>query len=219
MAEILVVEDDKRLNELVCRNLKLVGHRCDSLFDGAAVYEQLTGHQYDLMILDVMLPEMDGFEVMEYIADMGVPVIFLTARTALKDRVKGLRLGADDYIVKPFEMLELQARVEAVLRRINKLEQVFVLGDLNVDLGARAVYRGQQQIDCSPKEFDLLEILVRNRNIALSRERLMELVWGGEMEGETRTVDVHVQRLRKKLELDDYIKTVYKIGYRLEVPL
>lgn len=217
MARILVVEDDKRLNILICSNLSLVGHSCESLYDGPAVYERLCERQYDLIILDVMLPGMDGFEVLDSLEDPHPPVIFLTAKSDLKDRVKGLRLGAEDYIVKPFELLELQARVDVVLRRFHKTEKLFLIGDVKVDFEARAVYKGGRPVDCAPKEFDLLEILIRNRNIALSRDKLKELVWGYEYAGETRTVDVHIQRIRSKLGLEDYIRTVYKIGYRLEI--
>lgn len=217
MANILVVEDDKRLNVLVCSNLRLVGHSCDSLFDGLSVFDQLCNKRYDLIILDVMLPNMDGFEVMENLRNTSIPVIFLTARTDLKDRLKGLRLGADDYIIKPFELLELQARVDVVLRRVNKEEKIFTIGSIKIDLEARAIYKEGVEIECTPKEFDLLEILIKNRNIALSRDKLLELVWGYDYLGETRTVDVHIQRLRKKLELEDNIKTVYKMGYRLEI--
>lgn len=217
MARILVIEDDKHLNTLICSNLSLVGHFCESLFDGLSVYDRLLDKQYDLIILDVMLPGMDGFEVLECLDDSHPPIIFLTARNDLKDRVKGLRLGADDYIVKPFELLELQARVDTVLRRADKTEKAFCIGKLKVDFEARAVYKGNQEIACAPKEFELLEILIRNRNIALSRDKLLELVWGFDYTGETRTVDIHIQRLRSKLNLEDYIKTVYKIGYRLEI--
>ena len=217
MARILIVEDDKRLNELICKNLKLVGHLCDSLYDGLSVFDQIYKKQYDLMILDVMLPGIDGFEVMENFNNPDIPVIFLTAKSELKDRVKGLRLGADDYMIKPFELLELQARVDTVLRRLNKLEIKFTIGNVNIDFKARTVHKDGAIIDCAPKEFDLLELLIRNRNIALSREKLLELVWGFDYLGETRTVDVHIQRIRKKLELEDYIKTVYKMGYRLEI--
>lgn len=217
MAKILIVEDDKRLNELVCSNLRLVGHSCDRLFDGMSVFDQLRKEQYDVMILDIMLPGLSGFEVIEEIADSNVPVIFLTAKNDLKDRVKGLRLGAEDYIIKPFEMLELQARVDVVLRRRNKSETKFAIGNVEVDFKARIIYKEGHAIDCAPKEFDLLELLIKNRNIALSREKLLERVWGFDYPGETRTVDVHIQRLRKKLELEAYIKTVYKMGYRLEM--
>lgn len=217
MANILVVEDDKRLNELVCSNLRLVGHSCERVYDGISVFGFLENHQPDLIILDIMLPEMDGFDILENIQTMNIPVIFLTAKGDLKDRIKGLRLGADDYITKPFELLELQARVDAVLRRTNKSEKSFVIGNIKIDFEARLVYKNERPIDCAPKEFDLLEVFIRNRNIALSREKLLELVWGYDYLGDTRTVDVHIQRLRKKLDLDAYIKTVYKIGYRLEI--
>lgn len=217
MANILIVEDDKRLNELVCSNLRLVDHSCKSLFDGASVFDYLENNQPDLIVLDVMLPEMDGFEIIESIRGLNIPVIFLTAKGSLKDRVKGLRLGADDYIVKPFDLLELQARVDAVLRRTNKIEKSFEIGSVKIDFEARVVSKCGVPIDCAPKEFDLLEVLIRNRNIALSREKLLDMVWGYDYLGETRTVDVHIQRLRKKLELENYIKTVYKMGYRLEL--
>lgn len=217
MAKILVIEDDKRLNQLICSNLKLVGHSCFSLFDGLSVFEELERNKYDLLILDVMLPEMDGFEVMENLKDRDISVIFLTAKNALKDRIKGLHLGAEDYIIKPFEMLELQARVDVVLRRVKKSEKTFSIGDVKVDFEGRIISKGEQVVYCAPKEFELLEILIRNRNIALSRDKLLELVWGYDYAGESRTVDVHIQRLRKKLELEDYIKTVYKMGYRLEI--
>ncbi len=216
MAKILVIEDDKRLNQLICSNLKLVGHSCYSLFDGLSVFTELERNTYDLLILDVMLPEMDGFEVMENLKDRDVSVIFLTAKNALKDRIKGLQLGAEDYMIKPFEMLELQARVDVVLRRAKKSEKTFTIGDIKVDFEGRVIIKGNHVVDCAPKEFELLEVLIRNRNIALSREKLLELVWGYDYYGETRTVDVHIQRLRKKLELEEYIKTVYKMGYRLE---
>lgn len=217
MANILVVEDDQRLNELVCSNLRLVDHSCKSLFDGSAVFDYLECNQPDLIILDIMLPEMDGFEIIENLRPLKIPVIFLTAKSSLKDRVKGLRSGADDYIIKPFDLLELQARVEAVLRRTNKSEKSFEIGHIKIDFEARLIYKSGVPIDCAPKEFDLLEVFVRNRNIALSREKLLDMVWGYEYIGETRTVDVHIQRLRKKLELENYIKTVYKMGYRLEL--
>jgi DNA-binding response OmpR family regulator len=217
MAKILIVEDDQRLNELVYMNLKLVGHSCDRLYDGLSVMTQIAKHPYDLLLLDVMLPGMSGFEVMEALCSTNVPVIFITAKTELKERIKGFHLGADDYITKPFEMLELQARINAVLRRTGKNEKYFIIGPVKIDFAARCVYKNDSVVECAPKEFDLLEVFVINRNIALSRDKLLELVWGYDYIGETRTVDVHIQRLRKKLDLDNYIKTVYKIGYRLEI--
>lgn len=215
MSEILIVEDEEAINELVRRNLTLVGHSCMSAMDGETALTMMSSHPFDLLILDIMLPKLDGFEVFKQ--SQNIPTIFLTARTNVQDRVKGLVMGADDYITKPFEMLELLARVEAVLRRTKKQEDSFVLGDLKVEFQGRKVYLKEQLVDCTPKEFELLEVLIKNRNIALSREKLLELVWGFEYEGETRTVDVHIQRLRKKLGLEKQIATVYKLGYRLEV--
>jgi DNA-binding response OmpR family regulator len=214
VALILVTEDDPVINEIICNNLKLVGHTCVSAFDGAEAFNILQKGSFDLILLDVMLPEMGGFELMKKIK--GTPVIFLTAKGALQDKVRGLSLGADDYIVKPFEMLELLARVEALLRRTDKNSKIFEVGGLKVDFTSRQVFLDGQLTECAPKEFDLLEVLILNRNIALSREKLLELAWGFDYFGDTRTVDVHIQRLRKKFRLDGYIKTVFKMGYRLE---
>lgn len=214
MASILVVEDEAAINELVKRNLQLVGHRCTSVFDGKDAVSEIRRGSYDLMILDIMLPGLDGFEVKQQ-AD-GTPTIFLTAKSSLPDRIRGFSAGADDYLTKPFEMLELLARVEAVLRRTQKTENGFEAGDVKIDFGSRQVFRSGQPVECTPREYELLEVLVNNRNIALSREKLLELVWGYDFEGDTRTVDVHIQKLRKKLGWEDRIRTVYKLGYRLE---
>lgn len=217
MALILIVEDEMPINILINRNLELVGHECVSVYDGEAVLEIIQKYTFDLILLDIMLPKMDGYEVLEIVKEMDIPVIFLTSKSSLSDRVKGLTLGADDYIVKPFEMLELQARVEAVLRRTNKEQKIFVLNNIRIDLDGRQAFLNNELVDITPQEFDLLVALIRNRNIALSRERLLRLAWGYDFEGDTRTVDVHITKLRKKLGLDNYIKTVYKLGYRLEV--
>lgn len=217
MALILIVEDEMPINILINRNLKLVGHECVSVYDGEAVLEIIQKYTFDLILLDIMLPKMNGYEVLEIVKEMDIPVIFLTSKSSLSDRVKGLTSGADDYIVKPFEMLELQARVEAVLRRTNKEQKFFVLNNIRVDLDGRQAFLNNELVDTTPQEFDLLVVLIRNRNIALSREKLLELAWGYDFEGDTRTVDVHITKLRKKLGLDNYIKTVYKLGYRLEV--
>lgn len=215
MASILIVEDERPINQLIAKNLRLVGYDCTQVYNGREALEACARAQYDLMILDVMLPELSGFEVMEQVE--GIPVIFLTARSGLNDRLNGLRLGADDYIVKPFEVLELIARVEAVLRRTNAAEQIVAFDDVRVDLHSRRVYKADEQIALTPKEYSLLEALVRNRNLALSREKLIALAWSYDYEGELRTVDVHIQQLRNKLGLKDRIKTVYKMGYRLEI--
>lgn len=215
MATILIVEDEVPINELIKRNLQSVGHTCISVFDGRAAIHELAQQEVDLVLLDIMLPEIDGYEVFQQI--QGIPTIFLTARSNLSDKVKGLTLGADDYLVKPFEMLELLARVDAVLRRTKKESKNFKLDGIKIDFESRQVFLNEHPVECTPKEFDLLEVLVNNRNIALSRDRLLELAWGYDYVGDTRTVDVHIQKLRKKLDIESRIKTVYKMGYRLEV--
>ena len=215
MANILVVEDETILNNLICKNMMLVGHTCESAWDGKQALKMLESGTYDLMLLDVLLPEVDGYEVLR--RSNKIPTIFLTAKDSLHNRVEGLSMGADDYITKPFEMLELAARVESVLRRTQKLQTAFVLGDVKVDFTGRCVWRSEREIWLTPKEFELLEMLITNRNIALSRDRLLSLVWGYDFLGDTRTVDVHIQKLRGKLGWESYIKTVFKLGYRLEV--
>lgn len=214
MARILVAEDESKINDLICRNLRLVGHSPDAAFDGKEAMDAASRQEYDLLLLDVMLPFFSGFEVMQKM-DGDCPVIFVTAKDSLSSRLEGLGLGADDYIVKPFEILELLARVEAVLRRTHKQQKSFTLCGVTVLLDEHRVNREGEEITLTPKEFELLETLIVNRNLALSRDRLLELVWGYEFEGESRTVDVHIQRLRKKLHWEDQIKTVYKMGYRL----
>ncbi|GED59706.1 response regulator transcription factor [Brevibacillus formosus] len=215
MATILIVEDEIPINELIKRNLQAVGHRCISVIDGKSALDEMDKHEVDLVVLDIMLPEIDGYEVFRQIR--GTPTIFLTAKGSLTDKVKGLTLGADDYLVKPFEMLELLARVDAVLRRSKKTNKTFELDGVRIDFESRQLFLHNHPVDFTPKEFDLLEVLVNNRNIALSREKLLELAWGYDYVGDTRTVDVHIQKLRKKLEMESRIKTVYKMGYRLEV--
>lgn len=215
MASILIVEDEIPINELIKRNLNLIGHHCVSAFDGKEALVCAKQHSFDLILLDVMLPGLDGFEVFEKTSD--IPTIFLTARNSLSDRVKGLTMGADDYITKPFEMLELLARVDAVLRRTKKENESFELDNVIIKFDSRQIFVDEKMIDCTPQEYELLKVLVKNRNIALSREKLLELAWGFDYEGDTRTVDVHIQKLRKKLGWENRIVTVYKLGYRLEV--
>ena len=214
MAKILIVEDEKMINELILRNLQAVGHRCTQVYDGAEALERLGRDSFDLVILDIMLPKRSGFEVMARVRD--TPVIFLTAMGSVMDKVRGLGLGAEDYIVKPFEMLELIARVDVVLRRSKNQSRQYSLDGITVDFDNMTVTRGQKAVALTPQEFQLLETLVRNRNIALSREKLLDLAWGMDYYGDARTVDVHIQKLRKKLGWNERIKTVYKVGYRLE---
>jgi len=214
MARILIVEDELPINNLIMKNLELVGHDCVPVFDGAAVFDVMSQAKFDLIILDVMLPKLDGFAVMAQIKD--TPVIFLTARSDVGDKIRGLKLGADDYMAKPFDMMELLARVESVLRRTQKLDRTFTLGDVEVDLAGRQVYYKGARVDFTPQEFTLIETLIQNRNIALSRDKLLEIAWGYDFGGNTRTVDVHISSIRQKLGWEDVIKTVYKLGYRLE---
>ena len=197
--------------------MSLVGHHCERALDGEEAVEIAKAKKFDLIVLDIMLPKLDGFQVLQEIK--GTPTIFLTAKKSVDDRIKGLFMGADDYLTKPFEMLELVARVEAVLRRTKKNEEedVFVIDDMKIEYQSKRLFFRNQPVECTPKEFELMEVLIKNRNIALSREKLLELVWGYEYIGETRTVDVHIQKLRKKLGLENRIVTVYKTGYRLEV--
>ena len=215
MAKILIVEDEKAINDLIRFNLELVGHKCFQVFDGKAGLKEAFGAKYDLIILDVMLPEYSGFEIMEYIEE--TPVIFVTARSAPNDKIKGLRLGADDYITKPFDILELVERVKAVLRRTKADTAYFEFDGIRIEFDNRRVYKNGEEIQLKPREFDLLEVLVNNRNLALSREKLLRLVWEFDYEGDTRTVDVHIQRLRQKLGIAERIQTVYKTGYRFEI--
>ena len=214
MANILIAEDERAINDLIKLNLSLVGHKCEQVFDGAAALERALSGEHDLVILDVMLPELSGFEI---IGQIKTPVIFVTARVSVEDRLRGLKLGADDYIVKPFEILELVERVKAVLRRTKGESEVFEFDGIRVEFDTRRVYKDGTEVILKPKEFELLSAFITNRNLALSREKLIELVWDFDYEGDTRTVDVHVQKLRQKLGISEQLKTVYKTGYRLEI--
>lgn len=216
MIKILIVEDEKPISNLIKMNLEDAGYTCVCAYDGMEAADILESHTFDLILLDIMLPKVDGYELLEYIRPMEIPVIFLTAKAGLQDRVKGLNLGAEDYIVKPFEIVELLARVQVVLRRYRKDTTILQYGDIVLDTRQRTTeYRGNT-IELTPKEFELLELFVRNVNITLFRDKIYELVWENEFQGDTRTLDLHVQRLRKKLELNDKLKTVYRVGYRLE---
>ena len=215
MARILIVEDEEPINRLLRQNLALAGHTCEQAYDGRAARELLERESYDVVLLDVMLPYIDGFSLMEYVGES--PVIFLTAKDAVEDKVAGLTSGAWDYMTKPFEMLELIARVNLVLKKTKRGEQTVQLGDVTIDLSAKKAYRMGEEVELTRQEFELLEVLLENRNIALSREKLLELAWGYDYMGDTRTVDVHITKLRRKLGLEHEIRTVYKLGYRLEM--
>nr|WP_139376093.1 response regulator transcription factor [Clostridium oryzae] len=216
MENILIVEDDESISDLIKMNLNLAGYTVLQALDGSKALKMIKDNVFNLIILDVMLPEIDGFEVMEHIKEYDIPVIFLTAKDSILDKVKGLRLGADDYIVKPFECIELLARIEAVLRRYSKGNNTIKYKNIEVLLEERIVKKNDEAVELTYKEFDLLNLLISNKGMALSRELILEKIWGYDYFGETRTVDMHIQRLRKKLNLEDSITTVFKVGYRLE---
>ena len=217
---ILIVEDDEAISDLLCQDLGDEGYKCTCAYDGRQAADLLEENTcFDLVLLDIMLPKIDGYELIEYIRPMNIPVIFLTAKGTVKDKIHGLKLGADDYIVKPFQSGEVLARIEAVLRRFGKTSSRLSFANVIVDLCSRKVFQDSSEIDLTAKEFDLLTELIRNKNIALYREKLYEKVWNEPYFGDTRTLDTHIQRLRKKLNWETYIKTVFRIGYRLEEPL
>lgn len=216
MTDILVVEDDEAIANLICVSLSAEGYRCTCARDGMEGADYIERQSFDLVLLDIMLPEVDGYELLEYIKPTGTPVIFLTAKGSIEDKVRGLRAGADDYLSKPFQIGELLARVEAVLRRYHKTETLLTVFDVVIDTASRSVTQNGEPVMLTMKEFELLLLLARNRNIALYRETIYENIWGGEYMGQSRTVDLHIQRLKKKLNWDNEIAAVYKVGYRLE---
>ncbi|BBF42798.1 phosphate regulon transcriptional regulatory protein PhoB [Lachnospiraceae bacterium KM106-2] len=215
MANILVVDDEVMINDMIKRNLTLVGHEITQAYDGKEALEKLKNESFDLILLDVMLPYLSGFELIDQCKD--TPTIFLTAKDNMDDKIRGLTSGAEDYIVKPFEMLELIARINIVLRRNEHQENEIQIDAVTIDLGSKTVKRDGAIIELTPQEFRVLEVLIENKNLALSREQLLEKAWDFDYMGDTKTVDVHIQKLRKKLSFEERIKTVYKIGYRLEV--
>ena len=214
MNRILVVEDEKAIADMTRMCLTKNGYLCETASDGTAAADKIEKNHYDLILLDIMLPDMDGYELIDYIKQYEIPVIFVTAKTAVSDRVKGLKSGAEDYISKPFDLEELLARVETVLRRYHKTEHILEAGNIRIDTLQRMVFQAGKPVSLTAKEFDLLLFLIRNQNIALYRETIFEQVWQEPFMGNTRTVDLHIQRLKKKLSLNGSIETIYKIGYR-----
>ena len=217
MVRILIVEDEKPISSLIKMSLSKAGYICTCVYDGIAAADTLETEKFDLILLDVMLPGADGFELMDYIRPLQIPVIFLTAKNSVDDRVKGLKMGAEDYIVKPFEVVELLARVEVVLRRYNKLATVIEIGGLTIDTRSMVVRRDGVEIPLTNKEYELLLLFAQNPGAALYRETIYQRVWGGEYTCGSRTVDLHVQRMRKKVGWEDKLVAVHKVGYRLEV--
>ena len=205
MVKILIAEDEEPIANLIRMNLKKAGYACECAYDGQEAADRMEEGHYDLLLLDIMLPKI-----------IQLPVIFITAMDSTENKVKGLKMGAEDYLAKPFEIVELLARVEAVLRRCNKIGRMLHVLDVDIDLSSRTVMQDNQQILLTLKEYELLLFFARNPNIALYREVIYEQVWEKEYTGDSRTVDLHVQRLKKKLGWDKHICAVYKIGYRLE---
>ena len=216
MVKILIAEDEEPIANLIRMNLKKAGYACECAYDGQEAADRMEEGHYDLLLLDSMLPKINGYELMEYAKSIQLPVIFITAMDSTENKVKGLKMGAEDYLAKPFEIVELLARVEAVLRRCNKIGRMLHILDVDIDLSSRTVMQDNQQILLTLKEYELLLFFARNPNIALYREVIYEQVWEKEYTGDSRTVDLHVQRLKKKLGWDKHICAVYKIGYRLE---
>lgn len=215
MAEILIVEDDRSINELIQRTLKMMGHKGLPAYTGREALKAVEAHVPALVLLDISLPDMDGFQVMKRLPD--IPVICVTARDEIPDRVKGLMAGAEDYIVKPFALEELSARIQVVLRRENKEQTLYCIGGAQIDLLRASVKKDGKPVELTHREYTLLKVLLENRNIALSRNQILDLAWGTDYYGDDRTVDVHIRRLRQKLGLEEQIKTIFKYGYRLEI--
>lgn len=215
--KILVIEDDMAISDLICMNLTVAGYETLAVYDGDQVEEVLKKDKsFDLALLDVMLPGKDGFELMDVMKAARIPVIYLTAKSDVGSKIRGLRSGAEDYIVKPFEVLELLVRVEKVLERTGRQISRICFADVEINLTEHQVTKDGREVGLKPLEYDLLVLLAKNKNMAFTREQLLNQVWGSDYLGETRTVDVHIGQLRKKLDLFDVIKTIPKIGYRLE---
>ena len=208
MVKILIAEDEEPIANLIRMNLKKAGYACECAYDGQEAADRMEEGHYDLLLLDIMLPKINGYELMEYAKSIQLPVIFITAMDSTENKVKGLKMGAEDYLAKPFEIV--------VLRRCNKIGRMLHILDVDIDLSSRTVMQDNQQILLTLKEYELLLFFARNPNIALYREVIYEQVWEKEYTGDSRTVDLHVQRLKKKLGWDKHICAVYKIGYRLE---
>ena len=225
MAEkVLVVDDEKLIVKGIRFSLEQDGMEVECAYDGEEALRMASDHEYDLILLDIMLPKMDGFEVCQHIREFSsVPIVMLTAKGDDMDKILGLEYGADDYITKPFNILEVKARIKAIMRRVStgkqKQEKTSVIesGDLKMDCESRRLYVKGKEINLTAKEFDLLELLVTNPNKVYSRERLLNLVWGYEYPGDVRTVDVHVRRMREKIESNPsepkYVHTKWGVGY------
>lgn len=214
---ILVVEDDKAIADGIAVNLQYSGYEYNIFENGQdAAVSLSTDHSYDLALLDIMLPGMDGFELFDYIAQYNIPVIYITAKSDTVSEIKGLREGAEDYIIKPFDVLTLLVRIEKVLERTGKLNQIIRVKDVTIDTLNRTVCKETKVVQFKPLEFDILVLLARNKKRTISRDKLLDEIWGVDFFGDTHTVDVHISSIRKKLDLSDVIITVPKYGYRWE---
>ena len=216
MIKILIAEDDPNIAKLVEATVAIGGYEGLVCANGTEAFEKMEHGNFDLVLLDVMLPGMSGFEIMQKRTNTQVPVIFITAKQELTDKVRGLRLGAEDYIVKPFEAMELLARIEVILRRVKRTENVYQYGDISVNVEEHTCKYAGKDIYLTPKEFEVLVFFIQHKDVAISRDRLLAAVWGFEYEGESRTIDIHIQQLRKKLNLREKLVTIPKLGYRLE---
>lgn len=216
MLPILIVDDEPAIAALISRVLTAAGYICQAVTSSEKAADLIEQNRYDLVLLDVMMPQIDGYDLLEYIRPTGTPSIFVTAKDAVSERVRGLHSGADDYIVKPFAPAELTARVEAVLRRTGRATVQYSLWGCTVDTAACRVTRAGQEIKLTRKEYELLLLLLRGRGTALYRDYLYETLWGDDMSLDTRTLDTHITRLRKKLDLGDKLHAVRQVGYMLE---
>lgn len=216
MIKILIVEDDAAISNLIKLNLNMANYESTQVYDGEEALKAIENEKFDLLLLDVMLPKIDGFTIFSKIKKRNIPTIFLTAKVSVADRVYGLKLGADDYITKPFEGVELLARIENALRHYKKKSNILCYKNIEINTDERSVRIDGEDVELTLKEFELFLFLVQNKNIVLTREKLIENVWGYDYCGETRTVDNHVQRIRRKLSLKNEIKTIFGLGYKLE---
>lgn len=214
MSKILIVEDEKNISKLIQDTLSLANYEFDCSFDGEDALKKMKENTYSLILLDIMLPKLDGFQIVEQMESKNVPIIFLSTKNDVSTIVKGLKSGGQDYITKPFEPLELLARIE--LRIENKEEKEYSFKNIKINKSARTVYKDNEIIYLAPKEYELFMLLIEEQNRVLTRDEILNKVWDINAQIETRTVDYHIQQLRKKLDLKENIITVNKIGYILK---